>query len=81
MGDVFKDDGCALAYVSVTGRAMNQADLSVTLTYGIRDVTSQSKPCDCTYNPKTSPESKVFLFEFKFKSQNRAKPTNIYFYT
>lgn len=32
VGDVFKDDGCALAYVSVTGRVMNQSGLSFTLT-------------------------------------------------
>lgn len=28
VGDVFKDDGCALAYVSVTGRVMNHSGLS-----------------------------------------------------
>ncbi len=45
-------------HMCVTGRAMNQSGLSFTLTLGIKAITSQSEPCDCIYNPKTSPESK-----------------------
>lgn len=54
--DVFKDDGCALAYVSVTGRVMNQSGLSFTLTLSITAIDSQRLPCDCVYNLSTSPE-------------------------